>query len=538
MSLFFVNIVSIAILLAFAVRTIRNTLYYLFLWQNKEYRLDRMLVHLRTIQGHQLLFGAFSVLKLAILIIFSVAVIYELSLLASISIWLFGGLIVIESIKNLKEIYTRAVPFPVFSLKIIIIFLATLFLQTIFIITSSARLALDYLPFLDKSLALMVALQIGFFSIPARIYSSIKQMLAKEKIARMTKLKVVGITGSYGKTSTKEFTAQLLEQKYKVVKTQANDNTAIGVANAILQNIDNTTDIFVMEAAAYKRGEIRAIANMVQGKLEYAVITGLNTQHLDLFKSADNIAATKYELVEMLNKNGTAIFNANNIQTKKMAQKAKKSGRKVKLYGYNKRYYANASQIKQTPKRVSFTLTLDKRKNIATAPLLGKHNVENILAAVTVAHQVGLPWGKILAGIRKLKTTSQTMEYISRGKNIFIDDTYNANPNGAIAALDYLSVYNTKRILVLQPLIELGASADKAHTEIGEKAADVCDLIILTNTNFNQAFMEGVSKSKSKTAVLVGSGLLAKELIEEKYKGRKVILFEGKEAERVLKQYV
>lgn len=538
MRLQYINIVSMIILVAFVIRTVRNSIYHLFLWQNKEYRLDRMFVHFRTKEGRRFLWGPFSLIKLLLLGVFSVAVFQEKNLIAQTSIWLFGGVILLEAGKNLQEFSSRSLPIPVFSSKMIFIFFITLLFELLFIVTSSPHSALEYLPFLDKSLGGVITIQIGLFSIPARIKREFTQMLAREKLKNFSNLKVIGVTGSYGKTSTKEFIAQLLKQNFDVVQTPANVNTAVGVANTILTRVNKNTDCFVMEAAAYKRGEIREIAGLVGNKLRIAVLTGINVQHLDLFKTLSNIEAAKYELIEALKGKGTAIFNAKNAITRRLSYKAMKEGLNVLLYGEDRRFFAYATNIRQTPRKLAFTIQLGKQRAKVLAPLQGRQNVENVLAAVVVAHELGMSWTSIIGGIKKLKAPPKTMNYRKKGNIILIDDSYNANPDGVLAALNYLQVYKFPKIIVLRPLIELGSEANKVHRRVGKKAANICDFIVLTNRNYYESFMEGVEAGDKQIEVIVKSGREAKEAVEEKFKGKKVIVFEGRESEMVLREYL
>lgn len=532
-----INAISIIVIAAFIVRTIRNTIYHLYLWQNKEYRLDRMFVHFKMSQGIKMLIGPISLIKTILLIAFIGSSLKNINPASTLLIWIFSLIIVIEAVKNLNEFRQKSLPFPKISIKIALIFLATLFFQLIFIFSSSARPALDYIPFLDKSLGFLIAFQIGLFNIPARMRNTFLYMLAQTKLQNYPDLKVVGITGSYGKTSVKEFTAQLLPQSNKIIKTYANNNTAVGVSKTIIHSVKKDTDVFILEAAAYSKGEIKDIAEVVKNNLEIAVITGLNAQHLDLFKKIENIAAAKYELVQSLSKNKTAIFNNNNIQTRKLALKAKKKGIRVLLYGDNKKCHTSAKNINQLRSSLEFTLTVGEKTQNVKTPLIGRHNVENILAAATVADELGVPWKKILSGIKKLTPPPATMKYQKKGNTVLIDDSYNANPDGVYAALNYLSIYKISKILVLRPLIELGSEAENVHKKAGGLAGKICDEIILTNNNYIDSFMAGVGKS-NKGKVAIKSGKQAKEYINKKRRGKKVIVFEGRESETVLKEYI
>ena len=262
---------------------------------------------------------------------------------------------------------------------------------------------------------------------------------------------VIGITGSYGKTSVKEILAHLLTSKYKVCKTRGTDNTAIGVAKTILKNLNQSHQLFVVEMGAYTKGEIKKICNLVKPSI--GIITGITNQHLGLFGSLDNIIKAKYELIKSLPANGLAVFNANNPHTKKMALETKH----IKTISY---YQPKATYITN---------------------LLGDYQQINIQAAVSVAKILKIPSSDIKL---KLKTIPVFKTMMTRKKaikqSVVIDDTYNANQQGFLAAIKHLdNLKNSHKVLITSGIIELGKSKQQVHQQIAKKSFKVFDEISL-----------------------------------------------------------
>lgn len=525
------------LVLAFLIRTIRNVLYQVFLWQLKEYRPDRLLIHLRTWQGKKLLFSPISLIKW-FLIFF-----YFLGLPIFLLVVILYGF---EAILNLKEVVS-GLKKPVFTLKatfvVLVVIIGSALLALLFPkdLSNLSNLAVRVL-ILDKLLSPAVAILFLGLAIPTKLHRARIIAQAKKIIKNHPKLLVIGITGSYGKTSTKEFLASILSTKFKVLRTVGSNNTDIGVAETIVRNLSDQ-EVFVCEMAAYKRGEIKAICDIVRPKI--GIITAINEQHLDLFGSLENTKRAKYELIESLPKDGLAVFNGNNSYTLELAKKTKKLGLTVLIYQYiNISIYESgllkksdgrvtASDIKVFPQKLEFEVQIGREKGKLTTNLLGKQNIENILAGIGVAHYLGMNLKEITAAVRDLRSPEMTMKpFPGPSGSILIDDTFSVNPAGVLAALEYAEIYKGKKILVLQPMIELGEAAEKAHREVGRVSAKICDLVILTNRNFNKPFFEGAGRDRKK--VLILDGRKAAKKIEEIADKGGVVVFECKEAARVL----
>lgn len=485
---------EIIIILAFLTRSLRNILYHLFWWEKKEYRFDRMLVHLReTYQGRKWLFGPFSAIKW-VLLIFS---------FVNGVIYLIYAVFIVEAIKNIFELKIGW-RIPPLKSRVRVVFLITvlsLFFIVLHIVNRGLNIAVTLL-IADKLLGPLTALFIFISNLIFTLYKKMKITKAAQKIQQANQLKIIGVTGSYGKTTTKELIVQILSQKYKVLKTLGSQNTDIGIAELILATDLGKYEFFVCEMAAYKKGEIAAICQMLKPRIEIGVVTGINEQHQSLFGSLENTKRAKFELIEALKPAGLTVFNGRSKYIEEM--------------------------VKWTKKRNLKTIIVDKVPIKKLPPgFHGEHFQENLQLSITVASAVGMSDSEIETAIEGVQLPAQTMNIIKKGKIILIDDTFNANPDGVYSALEYLKIFKGKKIFVLQPLIELGKYAQEVHQRIGKIAAQICDEIILTNKNFNSFFLEGVKTVKGGIKkVEIGKPL--PQILEG------VVLFEGKEAKKYL----
>ncbi len=529
---------------AFIIRTLRNGLYLIFLWQLKEYRLDRVVAHLRTSQGRKLLLGVLPITKWILLPFILADIFLEKYLPFKESfLWhdpflIFWLIWLVESIFNTRELFTRGWRLPKFTPKAITILILSLIISlivTLYPYQSDATILLTRVLIggilVDKLLAPLIAILVLLSNIPASLYKKWITLQAKNKILSFPNLMVVGITGSYGKTSTKEFLATILSEKFNVAKTPEFTNTDIGIANYILKDLKPEHEVLVVEMGAYKKGEIKTICDMVQPKM--GIITGINEQHLELFGSIENTMKTKFELIESLPKGGVAIFNGNNDYCRKIAKWVKD----LKLKAFTVDLNKDVKNIKTFTDHLEFTLT--ENNYLIKVNLLGKQAIENLLAAIYAARNLGLTLEEIKKGIAKIIPAAKTMQSVGKvGGMMLVDDTFNANPDGIMAALDYMKIFKGKKILVLTPLIELGQEADKIHTDIGEKASKICDLILLTNINYHRSFIEGARKVGGEAKIQIVNATVGLKLIKENLDKEGVAVFEGKEAGRILEKLV
>jgi len=352
---------------------------------------------------------------------------------------------------------------------------------------------------------------------------------AQEKIKSRENLMVVGITGSFGKTSTKFIVGTILEEKYNVLNTPESYNTPMGLSKVINNKLNEEDEVFIAELGARSKGEIKEVAELCQPSI--GVITAIGPVHMETFKNIDTIMKTKYELIEELPTDGVAIFNYDNEHIKKLADKTFKE---KLLYGLedieNLDIYADDIQVSELGS--TFTLR-DKEGNSieCTTKLLGKHNIYNILAGVCVARTQGFTFEEISKGMGKIKPIPHRLNIVDSGTGVIvIDDAFNSNPAGTKAALDVLDQYKEgKKIIVTPGMIELGDMEEEANKEFGNDIGRVCDYAILIGENRTKPIYEGMMgvNFNSENIFVVNSLEEATEHIGRLAGPKDIVLFEN-----------
>lgn len=311
---------------------------------------------------------------------------------------------------------------------------------------------------------------------------------AKRLLAQNPGLTVIGVTGSYGKTSVTHFLQKVLSAKYTVLATPGSYNTTLGVVRAIRENLRPTHQIFVCEMGARGRGQIAEICRLVRPR--HGVITALGPQHLESFRTQENIAATKFELAESLPADGLAFLNYGCDLIRQRPY-----GRPKVTYGLapaEADYAARDVAVSLAGSRFTVTLS-DGRDYVLETKLIGRHNVENVMAAVAVADRLGVPPEDIAMAVRRLQPVPHRLQLLSRGGLTIIDDAYNANEAGAAAALGTLAMFDGFKILATPGFVELGEAEDEANFRLGAQAAGVCDFVILAGERQTRSLRRGLA---------------------------------------------
>ena len=328
--------------------------------------------------------------------------------------------------------------------------------------------------------------------------------MAKRKLNEFPNLKVIGITGSYGKTSTKYILSTILNQKYNVLITPGNFNTLLGVERTINENLKSTDQIFICEMGAKNIGDIKEICDLVHPT--YGILTAIGPQHLDTFKTLENVRRTKMELIDSLPEDGIAFINYEDENIKQ----TETNRNKVK-YGISDACDVYAYNIKMSEDGAIFDVHTPNGdvKDIKTK-LLGEHNIINVAGAVSVATNLGLTEDEIKLGISYLKPVEHRLE-LRKNPNglIIIDDAYNSNIKGAQKAFETLKLFRDKiRIIVTPGIVELGDDSEKYNKQLGQKAADCADFVILVGEKQAPPIKEGLlSKNYPEDKIFVADNI-------------------------------
>lgn len=488
---------------------LKNAVFYFYLWQLKEYHIGRFLAHFSTHKGKGLLLNPLGAIKLFLVLVFPITPL--LTFFGAAFIYLFSFP------KIFFDFASRRFKRPVLTKKALFLIAMGVLLQVFYLFAVFKNLF-----FFEKisvfkmssHIVVLIFWMLVFDVLTPLIISGLVLLLqpftvlmrnrvinkARIKRQRFPNLLVIGITGSFGKTSTKEFLYTILAEKFgenKVLKTKEHQNSEIGIAKCILNDLVPQHEFFIVEMGAYNKGGIKLLCGIAKPKI--GVLTGINEQHMATFGSQENIISAKYELIESLPKDGVAFFNARNKYCLDLYEK----NQEIKKFFYGQE--------------------------------AGFFGEENILGAAAVAKYLGMTKEEIKMGLDKIKNKMPGIQ-IKRGMNglNIIDATYSANPDGAIANLEYIKKFPGKKVLVMPCLIELGRASKEVHQRIGKKIAEVCDLAIITTFDY---FNE-IKKEASDKVIFIENQKKIFEKIKNYTKTDDVVLLESRVPKKLIKQLI
>lgn len=333
------------------------------------------------------------------------------------------------------------------------------------------------------------------------------------KIQGFQGLQVIGIAGSYGKTSVKEVLYQLLRKKYKVLRTPKSYNTVFGIAKVVDLELDKNYDFFICEMGAYKKGDIAELCQMVGPK--HGILTGIAEQHLERFGSLENIVAGKFELIESLPRGGEAVLNGDNEHIVANAWRAKSVYR---FYGVeNEKSEVRADDIKYSDQGSEFTVTLGKDSFAVQTKLLGKGNVQNILGAVALAKHLGLSIEELKEAIKDLEPIPNRLELIKRNGNTIVNDSYSSNPEGFKESIEVVrQIKANTKVLITPGIVELGSRTKEVHEDLAKAADGVFDRAILVGeTERTKPFADSLEKTKYQFVKSTNDALAEMEKLKD-----------------------
>ena len=342
--------------------------------------------------------------------------------------------------------------------------------------------------------------------------------------------KVIAITGSYGKTSTKYILNSMLSHKFNVLMTPDSYNTPMGICKVIRGQLKPDHEIFIVEMGAYKRGDIAELCRLVYP--EIGILTAVGAQHLERFKNIENIARTKYELIESLPEDGLAVFNDDNEICSELANKTTIEVARYAVDRLDEKVGLTARKIENTRRGLTFIMEKSTGESCKVeSKLLGRNNVYNILAAAAVALECGLTLDDVSHATRMLEPIPHRLQLIAGAGGVtVIDDGFNANPVGARAALEVLEGFGDgRKILVTPGMVELGNMEFDENRAFGADAAKVCDFVILVGPKQTEPILEGLETAGfPKDKILrVESLSQASESLKDILKPGDVVLFEN-----------
>lgn len=352
-------------------------------------------------------------------------------------------------------------------------------------------------------------------------------MVALQTWAKMWRARfsvhVTGITGSVGKTSTKELAHSVLSQRFRTLKSEGNYNNEIGLPLTLL-NLRPYHQHAVLEMGMYDRGEITLLCEIARP--EIGVVTIVGPVHMSRLGSLEAIVAAKQELVEALPADGVAILNRDEPLVMGMAEHAQAA---VFTYGLDPEADLWADEIVSMGlDGVRFTLHHEGQKLRIHVPLLGRHSVHTALRAAALGLNLGMPWEEIIDGLQDEPAQLRLVTERGPQGSLILDDTYNASPESVIAALNLLKDLEGRRIAVLGDMLELGPAEETSHRLVGRRVKGVAQILITVGSRGRLIAEEALQGGMSRDCVIsVDDADAAIPVLEETIQAQDVILVKG-----------
>ena len=431
----------------------------------------------------------------------STARITDLMLLAVLllfwnNIWAIGGVGAVTILKSAKEIgrkYKKPLVFTaratrIYVTEIVLLAVPAAVMAFFALITVSATYAMTatVLSPVFALVALTVLMPLEK-SINRYYYNDARRILQG-----MPDLTVIGITGSYGKTSTKHYLHRILSEKYNVLMTPGSFNTTLGVVRTVREQLKPYHQIFIVEMGAKQRGDIEEICNLVHPRI--GIITAVGEQHLESFGSIENVQAAKFELIDSLPQDGTAILN-DDFQM--VASRKVTNTKNVYRYAVSSQAADfRATDIRYSRNSTAFTVDgPDNSRTELETRLLGECNISNLLAGYIAAKVLGMEDKDIRYAVGQVAQVEHRLSVRHTAGGItIIDDAFNSNPHGSKMALDVLSTFSDgSRIVITPGMIELGEKQYSLNMELGSYMCGRCDWAIVVGGYNRDAIVEGLT---------------------------------------------
>ena len=397
---------------------------------------------------------------------------------------------------------------------------------------SAAVIALVHIFAVRYTLVAMMLLTLDYWTIVANLINKPMEAAitrwyyndAKRILRSMPHLTIIGITGSFGKTSTKHFLHRVLSERYNVLMTPGNFNTTLGVVRTVREHLKPHHEVFIVEMGAKQRGDIKEICDLVCPSM--GIVTSVGEMHLETFGTVENVALTKFELIDAIPDGGFGIVN---IDSEAAYNHIKKGGIAVKTYGIdNSEADYRATDVVYAPQRTTFTV---KDGDYATH-LLGRGNILNITAALAVAEQMGISVEARRRAVRQIEQVEHRLSMRTNGGITILDDAYNSNPTGARMALEVLSGFETEgaRYVVTPGFVEMGAKQYDNNRAFGvDIAHSKADAVVVVNEVNREAITSGLKDGGYDMARVstVASFKEAMAELQPRLKAGDVVLYEN-----------
>ena len=350
----------------------------------------------------------------------------------------------------------------------------------------------------------------------------------KEAQAKLEKINpyVIGITGSFGKTSTKHILAHILSNLAPTLHTPGSVNTPMGITRIIREQLTQKHKYFIVEMGAYGPGSIARLCKLTPP--EMGIITTVGHAHYERFKTLDTVAKTKFELAEAVAQQKGATFVGDHLLSYDAAKAVKKEGGKLIAVGMKSKSPVRILDVKQKKTGLSVKVEYGNEKHTLSLPLFGEHHASNAVFAFALALELGFDGEHIKTALASTPQIAHRLEVKPQvNGTIIIDDAYNANPQGVVAALDIMSLLankKAKRVLVTPGMVELGKAHDEEHTKLGKYALDHADVLVAVAPERIESLIAGYEKHGGQKVVRVANFNEARKWLSQNTQSGDVIL--------------
>lgn len=479
-----IKIASVVVICFYAVVRLR---YELQMMQQNSYRLGRYWRWLRS--------DLFSITRITDVLMLAVVFIFRGNYWETAAIGMMGLMALYKSIREFRVKYKKPLVFTARALRLYSVGITIVLLAVSFVWYKTgmaywavfASMVIAVLSPVAMSLSLILLMP--FEKLINRWYYND----ARNILRQMPGLTVIGITGSYGKTSTKHYLYRILSERFNVVMTPGSYNTTLGVVRTVRERLKPFHNVFIVEMGAKQRGDIAEICRLVNPTV--GIITAVGEQHLESFRTIENVQRTKFELTDALPADGTAILNDD---FEYIANRPVTNVRNVFRYtsGENK---ADYRIVDVTYGRGETTFAIEgpegKSEPFSTK-LAGIHNLSNILAGYITGRQLGMTDAEMRYAVSQIEQVEHRLNIKQAPGGItVIDDAFNSNPHGSKMALDVLASFDDgQRVIVTPGLVELGPKQYEYNQRFGVQMASSCDLAIVVGAYNRDAILAGLAE--------------------------------------------
>lgn len=511
----------------FAITVAANALSFLSLFEGRDYNAQRFLIFLReTKRGKNLIYGKVAILKWVAIFAYIITIFVDFDTYYHLLVF---GLYFILFLNLVRHVKNKDFVLPTFNKNTMVALTLTVVLE-IGLYTIAPLDPYLWLLLIDKLMLVILSFSLVLIFVFSDFTRDQTINRAIAKIAVHPKLLSIAVVGSYGRGSTKEFISRVLSTKYNVLTEHSSFNNSLGIAKTINSSLTSKSQIFIAEINDYNREDVREMCALIKPKI--VVVSGINEQKISLFKNMENILSSKLEAVESLTRDGIALFNGNSEYAKGLYKKTKKKKFIYQVYGKNPEIAISATNVKDSKFGLSFDVYLNEKKyKVTNVKLLGRQNIENLLPAIFIGIYARVDFAQIREILDTLTPLEASMEpFRAKSGAVLINDTHNANINSVMRAISYAKLYRGKKVLILEPLVELGKNASKILRDLGEEIGKVCDVVFLTNDNYYPAISAGISEVNPDAEISVLPPAKIIDYVKNESKREDVIIFEGHEA--------